>query len=77
MAPIDDLQENDKAQKAVESQQQNEEERKRDIELKNYPRQQNIKIMNMPETKNRDMSTRDLVYDIFNPQMIKLFTATN
>ena len=77
---IDDLKENDKAQKAVKAQQQSEadglkkelgelrkkleEERERNIELENYTRQENIKLMNIPETENRDITTRDLVYDI-------------
>ena len=77
---IDDLKENDKAQKAVKAQQQSEadglkkelgelrkkleEERECNIELENYTRRQNIKLMNIPETENRDITTRDLVYDI-------------
>ena len=77
---IDDLKENDKAQKAVKVQQQSEadglkkevgelrkkleEERERNIELENYTRQENIKLMNIPETENRDITTRDLVYDL-------------
>ena len=77
---IDDLKENDKAQKAVKAQQQSEtdglkkelgelrkkleEERERNIELENYTRRENIKLMNIPETENRDITTRDLVYDI-------------
>ena len=76
----DDLKENDKAQKAVKAQQQSEadglkkelgelrkkleEERERNIELENYTRRENIKLMNIPETENRDITTRDLVYDI-------------
>ena len=77
---IDDLKENDKAQKAVKAQQQSEadglkkelgelrkkmeEERERNIELENYTRRENIKLVNIPETENRDITTRDLVYDI-------------
>ena len=77
---IDGLKENDKAQKAVKAQQQSEadglkkevgelrkkleEERERNIELENYTRRENIKLMNIPETENRDITTRDLVYDL-------------
>ena len=72
---IVDLKENDKAQKAVKAQQQSEaeglkkelgelrkkleEERERNIEQENYTRQENIKLMNIPETKNRDITTRE------------------
>ena len=82
---IDDLKENDKAQKAVKAQQQSEadglkkelgelrkkleEERERNIELENYTRRENIKLMNIPKTENRDITTRDLVYDILSHDM--------
>ena len=72
---IDDLKENDKAHKAVKAQQQSEadglkkelgelrkkleEERERNIELENYTRRENIKLMNIPETENTDITTRD------------------
>ena len=73
-ASIDNLKENDKAQKTVKAQQQSEadglkkelgelrkkmeEERERNIELENYTRRENIKLVNIPETENRDITTR-------------------
>ena len=41
-----------------------EEERERNIERENYTRRENIKLMNIPGTENRNITTRDLAYDI-------------
>ena len=39
-------------------------EKERNIALKNYTRRENIRIMNIPETEDGNITTKDLVYNL-------------
>ena len=79
-AVIEDLREEDQKQKVTQNQQnaeveaikrevnqlknELEREKERNIALENYTRRENIRIMNIPETEDGNITTKDLVYNL-------------
>ena len=79
-AVIEDLREEDQKQKVTQNQQnaeveaikrevnqpknELEKEKERNIALENYTRRENTRIMNIPETEDGNITTKDLVYNL-------------